>query len=513
VTGTSSLDAPARAPRRPLEIAATIAVVTVTTVGAWLLFGRDSLPDVAMVYLLGIVAVAMRLTLPAAVLSAILSVLSFDFFFVPPYLSFRVDDARHIVTFGVMFIVGVVISTLTRRIRAQAEAARTREQRTARLYAMSRELSATRGVDQLGEVATRHLHALFDGDVILLVRGPGGELESGWAPAPALGAEDRRAAEWVWAHDRAAGAGTHRVPAARALFLPLLASQGRAGVLGVVPRAPDRFVDGEQRQLLETFAAQIAGALERARLASEGEAARLEAESERLRSSLLSSVSHDLRTPLAVITGAATTLLTTTVDGAAQRDLLAAICDESVRLTRLVSNLLDMTRLAAGAVAVRKEWQSVEAVVGAALGRVEDRLGGRALHVELPAALPLVPFDAVLIEQVLINLLENAAKYTPAGTPIEVRASADATTLVVEVGDRGPGVPEAERSRIFDRFYRLAGGPRSGAGLGLTICRAIVEAHGGHIQVDGREGGGARFLFTLPIEGSPPAVEEEGSLS
>ncbi len=438
--------------RRPLEIAATAAAVTLTTGSAWVLFGRLSLPDVAMLYLLGIVAVAIRFSLSAAILAAALSVGSYDFFFVPPYLSFRVDDARHLVTFAVMFVVGVVISSLTRRLRLQAEAARTREQRTARLYAMTRELAATRSVDRLGEVAARHLHELFQGDAVLVAS---------------------------------------------------------AGHVGVVPRAQDRFVDPEQRELLETFIAQIAGALERARFAGE-------AEMERQRSSLLSSVSHDLRTPLAVITGAATTLLTSSAVGpAAQRDLLEAIRDESLRLTRLVSDLLDLTKLDAGVLEVNKEWQSIEAVVGAALGRVEDRLAGRSLQVEVPATLPLVPFDAVLVEQVLINLLENAAKYTPAGSPIELRASVTggfaAPAILLEVADRGPGVPEPDRSRIFDKFHRVRGAPAGGVGLGLAICRGIVEVHGGRIWVADREGGGARFMFTLPIAGSPPVVVEEGT--
>ena len=386
--------APTSPPGRPLEIAATIAVVAASTGCAWVLFGRGSLPDVAMVHLLGIVAVAMRFSFFASILAALLSVLSYDFFFVPPYLSLAVYDARHVVTFVVMFTIGVVISTLTQRIREQASEARAREERTARLYAMTRELS-----------------------------------------------------------------------------------------------------------------------LERGRIAGEAEKARLEAEAERLQSALLSSVSHDLRTPLAVITGAATTLLATSpaVDPAAQRDLLQAIYDESVRLTRLVGNLLDMTRVAAGAMKVNKEWQSIEAVVGAAIGRVEGQLAGRPLRVDVPAGLPLVPFDAVLVEQVLINLLENAAKYAPAGTPIEVSAAAESPAEVsLTVADRGPGVPEAERGRIFDKFYRVTGGPAGGAGLGLAICRGIVEAHGGRIDVTAREGGGAVFRFTLPIEGSPPVVEEDG---
>jgi two-component system sensor histidine kinase KdpD len=503
--------------RRPLEIAATLTVVMAATGGAWLLFGHTSLPDVTMVYLLGVVAVAMWASRLASVVAAALSVLSYDFFFVPPYLSLRFAEAQYAVTFLVMFVIGVVISTLMQRIREQREAARAREERTERLFAMTRELSSTRGLDRLQEVATRHLSAFFDGDAVLLVPGPKGQLEEGAASelAPSLGDQDRRAAEWAWQHDEPAGPGTLVFPSSAGLFVPLIASHGRVGVLGVVPRHEGRFSEPQQRQLLETFAAQIAGALERARIAGEAEAARLEAEAERLQSSLLSSVSHDLRTPLAVITGAASTLLSAapSVDPAAQRDLLEAIYDESVRLSRLVGNLLDMTRLAAGAMKVHKEWQSIEAVVGAAAGRVEDRLGGRPLKAQVPADLPLVPFDAVLVEQVLINLMENAAKYSPAGAPIEVSASAGASgEVVLEVKDRGPGVPEPERQRIFDKFYRVRGAPTGGAGLGLAICRGIVEAHGGRIEALAREGGGSVFRFTLPSEGSPPSVEEDAGL-
>jgi two-component system sensor histidine kinase KdpD len=337
----------------PIEIAATAFVVAASTGIAWTFVGRDSLPDVVMLQLLGVVAVAMRFRFAAAILAAGLSVASYDFFFLPPYFSFRVYDPRHLVTFAVMFAVGVVISTLTRRIRDQAAAARAREERTGRLYAMTRELSSMRAEDRLEEIAARHLGALVEGGAEIL--------------SPGSGAEPRRTG------------------APPAIVLPLVGSRGELGALRVVPRVPERFADPEQRRFLEAFAALIAGALERARSAGEAEAARLETEAERLQSSLLSSVSHDLRTPLAVITGAASTLLSADppLSAAAQRDLCAVISEESVRLTRLVGNLLDMTRLAAGAVRVSKEWQSVEGVVGAAIARVEDRLGGRPLDVEI----------------------------------------------------------------------------------------------------------------------------------
>ena len=310
-----------------LELAGTLAAVSASTGLAWALFGREALPDVAMVQLLGVVIVAMYTSLRAAILSVILSVLSYDFFFVPPYLSLRVQDGRHVLTFGIMFVVGVVISTLTQRIREQASLARAREERTARLYAMTRELSSARSIDRLGEIATRHLHAFSGGPVVLLVPGAAGELErcAGVDPPAPSGGEEM-------------------------LFLPLHGSLERVGVLGVSPDPLGGPFDPEQRHVLETFAAQIAGALERARASDEADRARLEIETERLRSSLLSSVSHDLRTPLAVITGAASTLLgEAAVDPVAARDLLSVIREESTRLSRLVGNLLDMTRLTAGA--------------------------------------------------------------------------------------------------------------------------------------------------------------------
>jgi two-component system sensor histidine kinase KdpD len=292
----------------------------------------------------------------------------------------------------------------------------------------------------------------------------------------------------------------------------LLGAQGRIGVLGVRPDDPRRFHDAEQRALLDVFAGQIASALERSRLAEQAQRANLEMEAERLRSSLLSSVSHDLRTPLSVITGAASALLQSEPEIAAEarRDLAETIHEEALRLNRLVRNLLEMTRLASGAVKIAKEWQPIEGVIGASLGRLEEQLRGRKVDVRVPSDLTPVPIDDLLIEQVFINLLENAAKYTPNGTPIDISAHRDRDTVVVEIADRGPGIPGDLVDRIFEKFYRLpresAGG---GAGLGLAICRAIVEAHGGRIWAENRDGGGAIFRFTLPIDGPPPELLPE----
>jgi two-component system sensor histidine kinase KdpD len=247
-------------------------------------------------------------------------------------------------------------------------------------------------------------------------------------------------------------------------------------------------------------------------LAEQAQNAQVQVEAERLRSSLLSSVSHDLRTPLSVITGAASALVDqdTTLDATARRDLALTIQEEGERLNRLVRNLLDMTRLASGAVQITKEWQPIQGVVGAALGRLEGQLRGRSVGTDLLPDLPPVPIDGVLIEQLLVNLLENAGKYTPGGTPISISAHREKNDLVVEVADRGPGVPAELAQKIFEKFYRL---PRErvggGAGLGLAICRAIVEAHGGRIWVENREGGGAAFRFTLPIDSPPPVLSPD----
>jgi two-component system sensor histidine kinase KdpD len=258
---------------------------------------------------------------------------------------------------------------------------------------------------------------------------------------------------------------------------------------------------------VDAFAAQMALAIERAMLAEETSKARREIETEQLRSSLLSSVSHDLRTPLAVITGSASALLQggTSISEPTRQDLLKTVLEEAERLNRLIRNLLDMTRLESGAVKIKKEWLPLEELVGAAVDRVEARLTGRELHVELPRDLPLVPCDPMLIEQALINLLENAGKYSTG--PIDVSAAQRGTEVVVEVADRGPGIPPGEETRVFEKFHRaVREGSTEGVGLGLTICRAIVSAHGGRIWVQNRDGGGAAFRFALPIEGEQPRL-------
>jgi two-component system sensor histidine kinase KdpD len=501
-------------PAPVVEYARAGLVVALSSLVAYVVFRTLSLTDVAMVFLLGVALVASRYGRGPTVAAAFLSIALFDFFFVPPRFTFAVSDIGYLLTFGVMLAIALIISGLTLRIRAQAETARSRERRTAALYAMSRELAATRDLAELVAVITRHLAGSFGAQVQILVRDPDGSLASP-ANAPAgyaLDDKDRGVARWVSDHGQAAGLGTDTLPAAQGLYLPLSASAGIVGVLGVRPADRATFEDPTTRQLLEGFAGQAALALERALLAERAQAEQVEIQAERLRTSLLSSLSHDLRTPLGAITGAASSLLEAPdrLGDASRRELLKTILDEAQRMNRLIGNLLDMIRVESGALQVQKEWQPLEEPVGVALIRLEDRLRDHPVTVDLPADLPLVPVDGVLIEQVFINLLENAAKYTPPGTPVEIAATvvgAEGEKVVrVDFADRGPGIPPGQEAKVFDKFYRVPGiAAGSGVGLGLTICRGIVAAHGGRIWAEQRPGGGAVFRFTLPLSGPPGA--------
>ncbi|MBI4012756.1 MAG: sensor histidine kinase KdpD, partial [Candidatus Rokubacteria bacterium] len=335
-------------------------VVALSTITAWLVFRHFELSNLIMLYLLGVVLVATRLGRGPSIFASVLSVAAFDFFFVPPYLTFVVSDGQYLVTFAVMLVVAIVISTLTVRTRQQAESARDRERRTAALYDMSRELASTRGVDDLLRVAVRHLGEVFGSEVALFLADATGRLapRAGSLATPGNDTSERGVSQWVYEHGQVAGQGSATLPGARALYLPLIASRGTIGVLGIRPAESQTFAGPEQLHLLETFAAQTALAIERATLADEAQRAQVQVEAERLRSTLLSSVSHDLRTPLAAITGAASSLLAggERVDAVTRRELTQTIQEESERLSRLVHNLLDMSRLEAGSVPLHREW-------------------------------------------------------------------------------------------------------------------------------------------------------------
>ena len=517
--------------------AASLGIVALCTLVAWVMHQRFAPSNLTMIYLAGVVLAAARLGRGSSVVVACGSVAAFDFFFVPPYYTFSVTDAEYLFTFAVLLGTGLIVSNLTARVQSAATSAREREKRTLALYALSRDLAATRGVENIVGIALRHIADLVDAPVAIW------RLDGETLRATTVGARLRRAptssdavqqdediardpkeegvARWAFDHARIAGAGTDTLPAARALYLPLAGAHQTEGVLGITlrdcddastrraPLSPSRLHD------LETLASQVAVALERARLSETAQNARVQIETEQMRNSLLSAVSHDLRTPLASIVGAASTLAQQEkLPEDVRRDLLHSISDEANRLHRLVSNLLKMTRLQSGAVSVRKEWQPLEEVVGAVLSRYEKEFGARKVTTNLPLDLPLVPIDATLMEQVFINLIENALKYSPPTGSLHIAALEGEGSLLIEVSDRGAGVPEGDAGDIFDPFFRAAqaGGQHAdhgpSAGLGLAICRAIVEAHGGKIWAENRPRGGAVFRFTLPLDVASVSVSE-----
>ena len=460
-----------------------------------------SVTDMAMLYLLAAVVVGSRVRLRPALFASLLSIALFDFCFVPPFYTFAVRDASYALTFLMLLAVGIIMSRLTGRIREQADAARAREQRTASAYALSREMADAREPAGIAAAATRHIEEGFAGRVDFLLTAPDGRLPG-----------DDGVARWTFEHGQMAGLGTSTLPASTALYLPLQASERVFGVVRIEPRTPRDVSDPEQRQQLESFVRQAAVALERAALAERHQASRMEVEAERLRTSLLSSLSHDLRTPLGSIEGAASSLLEAgpALSSENRRELAETILDESRRMTRLVANLLDMIRVESGSLAVQKQWVPLEEVIGVALIRLDARLAGHPVTTSLPPDLPLVSVDDILLEQVFINLLENAAKYSPVGSPIEIAAAIRDREVIVSVSDRGPGIPAGDEQRIFEKFYRASQGDAvGGVGLGLTICRGIIQAHGGRIWAEHRAGGGAVLRFALPHDGPPEPPREE----
>ena len=498
-------------------------VTALCTAVAFAMYPYFELSNIVMMYLLGVTLAGLRLGRGPSALTAVLNVAAFDFFFVPPRFNFAVSDVQYLVTFAVMLGVALVISGLTASVRQQTRVAGARERRTALLYGMTRELAATRGITNIAGVAVRHVAEVFDGQAVMLLPDVHGRLRRPTgAPLPgSLRGADLSVAQWVADHGRAAGLGTDTLPAAPAIYLPLLAAPGAAaspahgaqaaggpwaathGVLALRPANPRRVLLPEQFHLLETFASQIALALERVRLAEAAEHARIAAETEGVRNTLLASISHDLRTPLAVIAGAGSTLAEHGESLTPQRrtELARSIELKARDMSELVSNVLDLVRLESGQVVLRRDWQTVDDLAGAALARLDAQLAGHLVEVRVPPDLPPVHVDATLAVEVFVNLLENAAKYTPPGTRVWVTAALDGDFVRVTVEDDGPGLPPGDPARLFDKFQRgRAESSVSGAGLGLTICRSIVAAHGGTIAAEARPGGGARFTFTVPLQ-------------
>jgi two-component system, OmpR family, sensor histidine kinase KdpD len=476
-----------------------------TTVVSHLLMPYFDQANIVMVFLLSVVGVAVWLGRGPSVLAAVMNVAAFDFFFVAPRLSFAVSDVQYLLTFAVMLIVGLVTGQLTAGLRFQASVATHREARSRALFEAARDLSNMLTNEQAIDVARTVIGREFRAQVAIYVL----DMKDRLQPPAADGAGlDFGTAQWTLDHNQAAGLGTDTLAGSPWLYLPLKATMRSRGVLAVQPREPRFLLIPEQRQQLETFAALTAMALERVHYIEVAQQATVQMESERLRNSLLAALSHDLRTPLAALVGTAETLATSQPRLSAQQlELTTSLTEKSQRMADMVTNLLDMARIQSGEVRLRLDWQSMEEIIGGAVRHAHGALGSRPLSVRSDPGVSLVECDAVLIERVLANLLENAGKYTPARTPVEILVRAADDEMLVSVRDHGPGVTKGQEEVIFEKFTR--GNTESatpGVGLGLAICRAIVEAHRGRIWVEPTQPQGATFTFSLPL-GTPPSVD------
>lgn len=543
-TGSVARKAPARI---AVELAASAGVILACALVALAFYRPPDLSEEALILLAGVVVCALWFGRLAAIVTSVMAVLAFNYLFTEPRFTLNVNDPGYVVTFGVMLAVGIVVGTLAARAREQRLRAWSRERATAAQHALSRELAGARDARSVAVAVARHTHDLLQADAVISVpvlaarsgsalkarelnlaaaAGPGGpDWYSGEGEGPA---RERGVAQWVFDHGSAAGRGTSTLPSVQGRYVPLIGSSGRVGVLGVRTEQKggvDRF-DAAQLATLESIASQAASALERVTLAESEQSARINAERERLRSALLSSVSHDLRTPLASITGAASTLQHAesslgaaeggSIDEATRESLLRTIVDESSRLNDIIANLVFATRLESGSVDLRREWTTVEEIVGAGLARHREALACRPFRVHVPTDLPMMRVDNAMLPQVVHNLVENALRYTAPGTAMGISAWTSATSIVVKVWDEGAGLADDEASKVFERFYRgrasKTAGPGDGSarptgmGLGLNICEGIVRAHGGRIWAEANAPKGVAFLFSLPLEHLQPAL-------
>ena len=502
-----------------------LAGVAAATAIAWFADPVLNEPNIVMIYLLTIALVALRLGRGPAISASIVSTLAYNFFFVPPLFTLNIADGQYLITFAVLMGVGIIIAQLMTSVRLQARVAGYRERRTALLYAMSRELAATRGAASIAELAVRHIGEVFESQCVVLLPGAHGKLQyPSETPGPAsLRSADLSVAQWVYDHNQPAGLGTDTLPGAAARYLPLKASdakRGALGVLAVLPANPRRILLPEQAHLLETFASQLALALERTELADSAQSSAVAAEAESVRSSLLAAISHDMRTPLAVIGGAASALAApeSSLNDQQQRELAQTVVDEAAQMTQLIANVLDMTRLESGELKLHLEWVALDEIIGSTLRRLASVLAQHKVSVIVPDDLPLIKADPVLLAQLLANLLENAARHTPAGTHVTVRAEDHRDEIELTVIDDGPGFPaDLDPDRLFDKFQRGEATTRAradarsggGVGLGLAICRAIANAHGGDIRAERIPAGGALLVVTLPLSEQAPEVPRE----
>ena len=492
------------------RLALAITACAATALVATPLLARLDPANIVMLFLLTVLLVAVSLGMGPALLSAFLCVALFDFFFVPPRFSFAVQDAQYVVTFFVMLVVAIITARLAAGLRRQADEAAAEALRTRALYGMARDLSGALTTTQISEIPRKFLHQVISADGLLLLDDRVHQLiaVSDDNP-PTLRIEPRMAA---LAHERGETLECPQLADSgyAVLYLPLKAPMRVRGVIAVAPLDNDASNILSQRQRLETMGSLVAIAIERVHYVDVAQRSQVEITSERLRSSILSALSHDLRTPLTALVGLADSLVASRPPlSDTAHETAIAIRDQSEYLAGLVTNLLDMARLHAGKVTLQKEWQPIDDVIGSSIKLLGKALSGHPVNVSLPKALPLIEFDAVLIERVFCNLLENAAKYSPSGSAITIDTEISGDHLKISVSDSGTGFSGEIGDALFEMFVRgNSESTKPGVGLGLAICRAIVEAHGGHIFAENGPLGGARVSFSLPL-GNPPTVEEE----
>jgi two-component system sensor histidine kinase KdpD len=459
--------------------------------------------NLVVIFLLSVVLAAIYLGRGPAILVSILGVVAFDFFFVPPPLTLAVDDTEYLLTFIGLLAVSLVISQLTAVVRRQVEAVQRREAETVELYELGRDLTVAADLEAIAQAAISHVGQTFSREVAVFL--PDNNHLKVFAASPGLSISDndQAVATWVFEHGQVAGRGTDTLPEAVLRYQPLKTMRGVVGVLGIKPLDPVRHLTRDQLRTLDAFANQIALAVERASLAEQARQAEVLEITDKLQNALLNSISHDLRTPLVSITGALSSLADDQImlDQNARRSLIETASEEADRLNRLVGNLLDMTRLESGALRIKREACDIQDLVGSALEDLGGRLGLRTIDIHIPEELPLIQIDFVLIERVLVNVIDNALKYSPDDTPIEITAHCAGAFLEIDVADQGTGIPPEDLTRIFDKFYRVQRpGNVSGTGLGLSISKGIVQAQGGFIAAENRQGGGTIITISLPLQ-------------
>lgn len=461
--------------------------------------------SIALVFVVGVLGVAVTLGLWPALFASVVSAFAYNFFFLSPLYTLSIADPESVVALVFFLFVSVIASNLASRVQRQAAAARQRARMTEDLYLFSKKLAGTGSLDDvLWATAFQIASMLKVRVVILLPEGNGIAVRGGYPPDDTLDDADIAAAYWTWEHDLPAGRGANTLPGAKRLYLPLKTARTSVGVIGLDNDRVGPILTPEQQRLFEALADQAAIAIERVQLVGDVERAKLAVEADKLRSALLTSISHDLKTPLAAILGAATTLrdYSTSLPDADRSELVATVVDQSERLNRFIANLLDMTRIEAGAMKPNLSLHFLGDLVGAALNRAAKILSRHQVNIAVPTDLPMVQLDAVLFEQALFNLFDNAAKYAPKNSPITVKARAGPSSITLEISDRGPGIPPDDLEHVFDTFYRVRKGDhvQAGTGLGLPIARGFIEAMGGSIRAGNQhEGTGAVFTVTLPV--------------